>query len=48
MLPINSEPAEKHRWDNGIGRKFSGYVYEKRANINAERGKCVIAQNAFR
>jgi hypothetical protein len=46
-MPVNGETAEKRRRDDGIRRKFPGNVCGEVAEINTDRGKCVIAQNGF-
>ncbi len=48
VTPVNSEPAEKRRRNDGIERKFSGYLCGQIAKIDAECGKRVIAENGFR
>jgi len=48
VTPVNREPAEKRRRNDGIGRKLSSHLCWQIAKIDAKCGKRVIAENGFR
>ena len=44
---IDGEAAEKRSRHDGIGRKFPGHVRGQAAQVNAEGGERIIAENGF-